>query len=133
MRSTQSNKEAGQRRQRTVEERAEVMGRYVESGQTQRVFAQGEGIGVSTLQLWLRQVSATGEAASDQSAKGRRGGAVESISLLEVELGRERSPARCGEATGYEVELRCGTRLRLGAGFVEREVRQLLALLQEVD
>jgi len=134
MRNTRSKKESRQRRRRTMEERAEVVGRYVESGQTQRVFAHGEGIGVSTLQLWLRQVSAAAEAGRGQSSRDRRGSssAVEPISLLEVELEEPRSEASRREAAGYEMELRCGTRLRVGTGFVESDVRRLLALLKEV-
>jgi len=134
MRSTPLKKAARQRRRRTEEERSEVVGRYVESGQTQRVFAQGEGIGVSTLQLWLRQVSARAEAGSGRRAGGRLGGdgEVESISLLEVEWEGARCESSHREAAGYEVELRCGTRLRVGTGFVESEVRRLLALLKEV-
>jgi transposase-like protein len=125
---------AGERRRRTVEERAEVVGRYVESGQTQRVFAREEGIGVSTLQLWLRQVSADDEGVRRAAREPRNGsGRSESVSLLEVELTGERSQASGRDVADYAVELAGGTRLRLGTGFAEDEVRRLLVLLKEVD
>ena len=133
MRSTRSTKAAGKRRQRTIAERAEVVARYAESGRTQRVFAREEGIGVSTLQLWRRQVRA--------QEGGRRDGGrerpaepvrVEPLALLEVGLA-EGSGAGRGRARGYEVELAGGTRFRLEAGFAEGDVRRLLALIKEVD
>jgi transposase-like protein len=133
MRSTRSKKAAGQWR-RTVEERAEVVGRYEESERTQRVFAREEGIGVSTLQLWLRQARGDEAGARPSASEARNGsGRAESISLLEVKLEGARSAANGRDAAGYEVELGGGTRLRLGTGFVEEEVRRLLALLKEVD
>ena len=125
--------EAGKRRRRTLEERAEVVARYVESGLTQRVFAREEGIGVSTLQLWLRAVSA-GEAEIRPEAGLRRPGdaKAEPLALLEVELAGGSQRSGRGRSR-YEVELPCGMRLHLGADFAESEVRRLLALMQEVD
>jgi len=110
-----------------------VVARYVESGRTQRDFAREEGIGVSTLQLWLREVSANEDGPRGQGSRLRTGPRkVEPLALLEVEL--EDGRGRCRrEAAGYEVALPGGTQLRFGAGFVEAEVRRLLALLKEVD
>ena len=133
MRSTRSIKKTGKRRQRMCEERAEVVARYVASGRTQRVFAREEGIGLSTLQLWLRQVRAQEDGRRDGS-RGRPAPPVraEPLALLEVGLA-EGSGAGCGRAGGYEVTLAGGTRLRLGAGFAEGDVRRLLVLMKEVD
>ena len=133
MRSTRSTKEPGERRRWSVEERGGLLARYVESGKTQGVFAREEGIGLSTLQRWLRAASA-GEENALSPARGARShpGKRPALSLLEVQL-EGGSPARGRSAPAYEVELPCGTRLRLGADFVESEVRRLLALLKEVE
>lgn len=134
MHNTRSSKEAGQRRRRSGEERGGLLARYVESGQTQRVFAREEGIGLSTLQRWLRAASA-GEENVQSPGRGPRShpGEKPALALLEVQL-EGGSPAHGGRGSpAYEVELPCGTRLRLGADFVESEVRRLLALLKEVD
>lgn len=131
MRSKRWAVEIRKRRQRTVEERREVVARYVESGQTQLVFARKEGIGVSTLQLWLRQVSASeGRVRPEASGQRARPGRPQRVALLEVELEGGSEEGRRG-AAGYEVELPCGTRLRLGRDFAESDVRRLLALLRE--
>ena len=133
MRSTRPTKATGKRRPRTIEERAEVVARYVESGRTQRVFAREEGIGVSTLQLWLRQVGAQ-EDGCGPGSRGRLADPVRRQPLALLEVGLEEESGRAGRrAREYEVELRGGTRLRLGSGFVEADVRRLLALLKEVD
>ena len=131
MRNNRWTGEPQRRRQRTVEERREVVARYVESGQRQLVFARKEGIGVSTLQLWLRQVSASeGRARPEASGQRARPGRTQRLALLEVELEGEGEEGRRG-AAGYEVELPCGTRLRLGRDFAESDLRRLLALLRE--
>jgi transposase len=109
-----------------------VLERYWTSGETQRVFTEKEGIGVSTLQYWLRQVrSQGGQGSRRRKWSGRSGGvsAPAPLSLLEVELagaGRKTSQA------AYEIELPDGTHLRFGSGFGENEVRRLLGLLREV-
>jgi transposase-like protein len=136
MRTRRTSKHRGQERRRTVEQRTEAVARYIESGLGQRDFAREEGIGVSTLQLWLRQVRANaGKAAQRGSRPPAAGGRSAPLRLLEVELAGGSGKSR-EEPLGngiYEVELRGGTRLRLGARFSEMEVRQLLAVLQEVD
>jgi transposase-like protein len=127
MRNTRSIGEAGSRRRRTVEERCAIVERYLESGQTQRVFAQEAGISVSSLQSWLRQASEEIQAPAERALP---------VSLLEVELDRAERSALRGEDSGregggrpYEIELPCGVRLRLGAEFADAAVRRLLALL----
>jgi transposase-like protein len=122
----------GQRR-RTVEDRAEVVARYVESGLTQRVFARKEGIGVSTLQLWLRQVGANEESLQHEPSCQRAGpGRAEALRLLEVELAGGSAPSR-GAVARYTVELPCGMRLHLEADFTASEVRRLLLVMKEVS
>ena len=108
------------------------MERYWSSGQTQRVFTEKEGVGVSTLQYWLRRMRSQGEQGSRRRKwSGQSGGASASapLSLLEVELagaGRKTSQAT------YEIELPDGTHLRFDSGFGEGEVQRLLTLLREV-
>jgi hypothetical protein len=134
MRSPRSTKEPGKRRRRSGEERGGVLARYVESGQTQRVFVRKEGIGLSTLQRWLRAASAGEENVQSRGrGPGPHPGEKPALALLEVqwEGGNRAHGGRSSPA--YEVELPCGTRLRLGADFVESEVRRLLALLKEVN
>jgi transposase-like protein len=117
---------AGSRRRRTVEERGELVERYVESGLTQRVFALEAGISVSSLQLWLRQASAEMAAPPERARP---------VSLLEVELdGATRSALGSGGREchrSYEIELPGGVRLRLGADFADAAVSRLLALLSK--
>ena len=103
------------------------MERYLESGQTQRVFAREAGISVSSLQSWLRQASEEIQA----PAEGAR-----PVALLEVEPERAARSALRGEDGGrecggrpYEIELPRGVRLRLGAEFADAAVNRLLALL----
>jgi len=109
----------------------EILGRYWASGKTQRVFTEEEGIGVSTLQYWLRQIgSQHGRSARRRKARKRSGEKAASapLSLLEVELERAGRPSPGGT---YEIELPGGTHLRFGVGFAEVELRRLLALLRE--
>jgi transposase-like protein len=129
MRNTRSENRTDSRRRRSAEEADGILGEYAKSGLTQRVFARETGIGVSTLQYWLRRKARMGmkghrrEAGSAQS--------LSEVSLLEVELdGEARSERRARE--GYEIEWAGGMRLRLPGGFREEEVRRLLVLIKEV-
>jgi hypothetical protein len=125
MRKNTRSHQAGSR-WHTASEIEELLEGYRNSGLTQRVFAQGAGIGVSTLQLWLRQAqSKRGVLKGKTSPDAERSG----ISLLEVDLAEASPPA--GYSQFYEIELRGGERLRLAAGFADGEVRRLLALLKE--
>ena len=110
------------------------MARYEASGLTQRVFAQEEGIGVSTLQLWLRQRRAPVAAPAEPArSRTKRAEPPAAFSLLEVELADGKDVVeRAGAVTApYELVLARGTRLRLAHGFTAGEVRLLLALLEE--
>jgi transposase-like protein len=111
-----------------VEERCELVERYLESGQTQRVFALEAGISVSSLQLWLRQASEEIQPAATRARP---------VSLLEVELDGAAKGAQSSGAGGragslaYEIEWPGGVRLRLGSEFEDAAVRRLLALLSK--
>lgn len=124
MRETRPKKHAGSRRHRSVAEAEAILERYFESGLTQRVFAERNGVSVSSLGYWLRRARSTPQAISGKSSESRAG----ARSLLEVELA---APTRRSmpEARLYEIELPGGERLRVSGGFDAEEVRRLLALL----
>ena len=129
MRNTHDAKPTGSRRQRTEVEAQAILVRYWKSGLTQRVFARQAGTSVSTLQYWLRRARSLTE---EKPRKTGRLAAAPAISLLEVELAG--SPLRDERVGGgYEIELSGGARIRLHGGFVDGEVRRLLALLKEVQ
>ena len=109
-------------------EREAVVARYGKSGLTQRVFAQEVGIGVSTLQLWLRQAKLEAAAKHRKASKSQT---AQAVSLLEVELADAPARISCGAAL-YEIELGAEKRLRVPGGFTDDEVRRLLGLLKEV-
>jgi len=105
-----------------------IVAEYGKSGLTQRVFARAAGIGVSTLQLWLRGARLEAERPPRPASGARKAAAV---SLLEVDLAG--APTRStGEEERYEMELGNGARLRVPRGFGEDDVRRLLKLLEEV-
>jgi transposase-like protein len=113
----------------TASEIEEILAAYRRSGLTQRVFAQEAGIGVSTLQLWLRQAQGSSRSVNRKSSAGAHPPA---FSLLEVELGGNGASAGGVRAPYYEIEFRGGECLRLPAGFGENDARRLLALLREI-
>jgi hypothetical protein len=108
----------------------EILAAYRRSGLTQRVFAQEAGIGVSTLQLWLRQTRAPG-AIRSVNRKSSAGANPPAISLLEVELAGTGAGGGGVRTPYYEIEFRGGECLRLPSGFGENDARRLLALLRE--
>jgi transposase-like protein len=110
---------------------------YLESGLTQRVFARRHGIGVSTLQLWLRQFregKRPGSKRTPRQSSSQRSRHSPEIALLEVDLSEAGvSPAgNPAPSPGYEIELASRGRLRVPPGFCDEEVRRLLRLLGEV-
>lgn len=129
MRNTRSENKAGSRRQRSAAEADGILGRYAESGLTQRVFAREAGIGVSTLQYWLRRKARMGMKGHRRKAGSPQ--TLSKVSLLEVELaGEARGERRARE--GYEIAWAEGMRLRVPSGFQEEEVRRLLLMIKEV-
>jgi len=129
MRNTRSESKAGIRRQRSVEEADGIVGKYAESGLTQRVFAREAGMSVSTLQYWLRRKARMGTKGNRREAGSAR--TLSKVSLLEVELDGGAGGERIGRE-GYEIEWAGGTRLRLPSGFPEEEVRRLLLMMKEI-
>jgi transposase-like protein len=101
-----------------------ILGEYARSGLTQRVFAREIGIGVSTLQYWMRRNG------QRERRETRDGGTLPEVSLLEVDLG---GIARGGSAVEerYEIEWGNGTRLRVPRGFGKEELRALVDMVKE--
>jgi len=125
MRSTRSENTAGNRRRRKAQEAEVILEEYAKSGLTQRVFAREMGIGVSTLQYWLRR------RARQQRRETSGAETPAKVSLLEVDLADVAGHARVGEER-YEMEWANGLRLRVPRGFREEELRMLLGLVKEV-
>ena len=90
------------RRWRTSQQRAELLTQYRRSGLSQRDFVQSHGLGLSTLNKWLRA-----ERLSGVKPSGRNG----AVPFQEVNLRPQFSP------TGWaaEVALADGAMLRLSA------------------
>src|SRR5579862_3047928 len=107
------------RRRRTRSEIQELIEGYCASGQTQREFAEGHGIGVSTLSKWIRREKDEG----NESARPRQPRLVE-VSLMAQE------PDRPAAAADFEVEFRSGERLLLRRGFLAQELGTIVAVLR---
>jgi len=128
MRSTRSENKTGSRRRRRELEVEAILGEYMKSGLTQRVFAQEIGIGVSTLQYWLRRNGRREPQRPHREMRG--GGASPEVALVEVDL---EGIARGGGAVEghYEIAWSNGMRLGVPRGFGKEEVRALVELLKE--
>jgi hypothetical protein len=105
-----------------------ILGEYAKSGLTQRVFAREIGIGVSTLQSWLRR---NGRREPQKGWEMPGGGTSPEVSLLEVELGGITKGGSAVEER-YEIEWSNGVRLRVPRGFGKEEVRALVDLVKEM-
>lgn len=92
-------------------QRQKIVERYRRSGLSQREFAARAGIGLSTLQLWLRKAQV--------DACAERGKFVEIPNVL------VKSPA----TAAYRLHLAGGTILEIGSGFRSEELASLLQLL----
>ena len=127
MRSTRSENKAGSRRRWSVLEAEVILGEYARSGLTQRVFAREIGISVSSLQYWLRRA---GSRKAQTEGLDGRGGALQKVSLLEVEV---EGAGKAGSVVNerYELEWANGMRLRVPRGFGKQELRALLDLVKE--
>src|SRR5438309_1729493 len=90
------------RRRRTPQQRGELLTQYRCSGLSQREFVQSHGLGLSTLNKWLRQERLAGVKPPDRK---------DSVRFQEVNLRPQFRP------TGWaaEVALADGAVLRLGA------------------
>ena len=101
------------RKRLTAAQREKILSAYRRSGLPQRDFALEAGIGVSTLQLWLRK-----------AATGLNGPA----SFIQVPNLMEST----GGPAMYRLHLGGGRGLDVGSGFRPEELAALLALLPGV-
>ena len=91
-------------------QRAELLRRYQHSGLSQRVFAAQAGIGLSTLQFWLRRARTTAEQAA-----------------AFVELP---NPLPVAALPAYRLRWADGLVLELGRGFAAEELAVLLQVVE---
>lgn len=101
------------RKQATGAQREQILDDYQRSGLTQREFALRAGIGLSTLQLWLRKSAKPGASA--------QGPAFIAVSNLLAEA----SGSAC-----YRLRLPGGMIVEAPLGFRSQELRDLLEVLQ---
>jgi hypothetical protein len=102
---------------RSREERAELIASYRQSGQRQREFCQQRGIGLSTLQNYLR-----GERTKGQQRRRR---------LLEVEVVAKASTA-ARETPELELIAPNGYRIAVGAEFKAEALLRLLEVVERI-
>jgi transposase-like protein len=98
----------------TAAQRAEVVAAYQRGGQTQQTVAAQHGIGLSTLERWLRR---SGEGPAPRRA-----------ALVEVPNPMGARP----QAASYGLRFPGGLVLELSAGFDLGEVRRLAELVQSL-
>src|ERR1700747_711323 len=103
-----------ERTQRSRAEIAELIGTYRQSGQKQREFCQQRGIGLSTLQNYLRRERINGQ------PKQR---------LLEVEVVPK---ATAGGSQALEIGAPKGYRVVVGARFEAEDLFRLLQVLERM-
>jgi hypothetical protein len=101
---------AGQHR--TSTQRKQVLAEYRRSGLTQQAFATQAGVGVSTLQLWLRQ---------DRPAPSPHAASFVAVPNL---LASTPAPA------GYRLRLAGGAVLEIGSDYQPEQLERLLQLLK---
>lgn len=104
-----------ERVRRSRAEIAEIIATYRQSGQRQREFCLQRGIGVSTLQNYLRRERSNGQ------PKQR---------LLEVEVA---PTSRAGsESKALEVIVANGYRIAVGSGFAAEDLLRLVKVMERI-
>jgi hypothetical protein len=102
------------RKRLTQAQRARLLEDYHRSELSQRTFAARAGIGLTTLQLWLRK------AANQAPAPGPR--------FIQLPNPLSSAPAA---TWAYRVHLAGGVHLEVGSGFQPEELATLLRVLRE--
>ena len=100
------------RKHRTPAQRKQVLAEYRRSGLSQQAFATQIGVGVSTLQLWLR--------------RERRAPADQATTFVTI-------PNLLGQAAAppvYRLRLISGAVLEIGSGYQPEPLQRLLQLLK---
>ncbi len=107
-------KKAPDRKHRTPAQRKQALTDYRRSGLSQQAFATQLGVGVSTLQLWLRQ---------DRQTPSAHGATFVPVPNL---LAKAPAP------TVYRLRLVGGAVLEIASGYRREELEPLLQLLKVV-
>ena len=103
-----------ERTRRSRAEIAELIGTYRQSGQKQREFCQQRGIGLSTLQNYLRRERSNGQPKQQ---------------LLEVEVVPK---ATAGSSQALEIIAPNGYRIMVVARFAAEDLLRLLRVLEQI-
>ena len=96
---------------KSVEEKRRIVEGYERSGESQQEYAARNGIGLSTLGLWLRQ-----------------GGRARKARLVEVDVAQH---SQLPGVESYRLSLSGGVCLEFGRGFKIAELRSLLEVVRE--
>ena len=96
---------------------AEIVASYRQSGQKQREFCQQRGVGLSTLQNYLRRER------TNEQQKHRR--------LLEVEVA-PRTQAAANESQRLELITPNGYRIAMGSGFKAEALLRLVEVVERI-
>jgi hypothetical protein len=105
--------------ERAAEQWAKRVRRLEQSGLSVRRFAAREGLKAGSLSFWKWKL------VQGQDRKGLV--SARSVEFLELRAESERPTA----AQPFEVELRSGRRVRVGAGFDAAELARLVVVLEE--
>jgi len=100
-----------------VDEMRDVIARWEQSGETQRAFAESEGVSYPTFVYWRRRLKELVVREREKRA--------------EPELVPVRVVPDLAAGAGFEVRTASGLTLHVPAGFDDGELRRLMAVLAE--
>ena len=102
------------------------MASFEQSGLNRTEYCRQNGLSLSSLKRYSQRTEDAGGGSSD-----RRESRAPAVSLIPVEV-VDRAPAHQVSQTALFVELSCGRRIGVGAGFDGATLRRLIAVLGEV-
>jgi hypothetical protein len=126
MNKTSSQSEHPSRHRRSRAEVAELVAAFAGSGLNRSEYCREHGLSLSSLKRYSKRMGDAGRGWSDRSAC-----TAPAVSLIPVEV-VDRPAAPEGSQTALFVELACGRRIGVGAGFDAATLRRLIAVLGEV-
>jgi transposase-like protein len=126
MNKTSSQSEHPSRHRRSRAEVAELVASFERSGLNRTEYCRQHGLSLSSLRRYSQRMGDAGRGSSD-----RRESRTPAVSLIPVEV-VDRSSAYQASQTALFVELSCGRRIGVSAGFDEATFRRLIAVLGEV-
>jgi len=122
--SSQSEHPGSHRRRRA--EVAELAAAFERSGLNQAEYCRQHGLSLSSLKRYSKRVEDAGSGLSDRNES-----AAPAVSFIPVEV-VDQPVAQQASQTALFVELSCGRRIGVGAGFDGATLRRLIAVLGEV-